>query len=246
MNTELKNHIIDLYRESINKRYTFENIKKDPNLPKSFTKETVDELRDFFLDNLYSSPKERDKLDKAFQQLESYVSHPSKVFGLVGNLASAIFEFGFHLPQAIHTGSVTLRTHSAARHFENDLLAVAESKNFPIPFTEEQFNECLAALPYEQIEQFIVELTDLFKSISDTFVLDKTISILGRVLSKMKQKTDTYGQDDFDAIQLGIDILSHGKVLLSKYDDTLKEDIVTFITYSETKFLKSLKKKKKS
>jgi hypothetical protein len=62
----------------------------------------------------------------------------------------------------------------------------------------------------------------------------------------MKQKPDTYGQDDFDAIQLGIDILSHGKVLLSKYDDTLKEDIVTFITYSETKFLKSLKKKKKS
>jgi hypothetical protein len=69
MNTELKNHMIDLYRESINKRYTFENIKKDPNLPKSFTKETVDELRDFFLDNLYSSPKERDKLDKAFSAI---------------------------------------------------------------------------------------------------------------------------------------------------------------------------------
>jgi hypothetical protein len=104
----------------------------------------------------------------------------------------------------------------------------------------------LAELPYKQIEQFIVELTDLFKSISDTFVLDKTISILGRVLSKMKQKPDTYGKDDFDAIQLGIDILSHGKILLSQYDDSLKEDIVTFITYSETKFLKSLKKKKKS
>jgi hypothetical protein len=146
MNTELKNHMIDLYRESINKRYTFENIKKDPNLPKSFTKQTVDELRDFFLENLYSSPSEREKLDKAFLQLESYVSHPSKVFGLLGNLASAVFEFGFHLPQAIHTGSVTLRTHSLLARFENDLLAIAESKNFPIPFTEEQFNECLAEL----------------------------------------------------------------------------------------------------
>ncbi len=37
-----------------------------------------------------------------------------------------------------------------------------------------------------------------------------------------------------------------GSILLSQYDDRLKEDIVTFITYSETKFLKSLKKKKKS
>ena len=237
--------MIDLYRESINKRYTFENIKKDPNLPKRFTQQTVDELRAFFLDNLYSAPKEREKLDKAFRQLESYISHPSKVFGLLGNIASAVFEFGFHLPQAIHTGTVTLRTHAEARKFENDLLAIAEKKNFPIPFSEAQFNECLAELPHQQLEQFIKDLTDLFKSISDTYVLEKTILILGRVLSKMKQKPDTYGKDDFDAIQMGIDILSEGKILLGKYDDDLKEDIVTFITYSEMKFLKSLKKKKK-
>jgi hypothetical protein len=158
MNTELKNHMIDLYRESINKRYTFENIKKDPNLPKSFTKQTVDELRDFFLENLYSSPSEREKLDKAFLQLESYVSHPSKVFGLLGNLASAVFEFGFHLPQAIHTGSVTLRTHAAARKFENDLLAIAEAKNFPIPLQKSSSTSVWPNFPTNKLSNLSLNL----------------------------------------------------------------------------------------
>jgi hypothetical protein len=82
MKKELRNHLIEKYRESIFKRYDFKKIKKDPMLPKGFDEKVANELRAFFLDSLYSSPQEREKLDAAFAQLESYVNNPSKITGL--------------------------------------------------------------------------------------------------------------------------------------------------------------------
>jgi len=245
MNKELKDHLIIKYRESITQRYDYDTIKNDPNLPMSFTRETVDEMRNFFLDNLYSMPKEREKLDAAFKQLESYVSNPAKVWGLLGNVAAAIFEFGFHFPSALRTGIVSLQTHTSARNFEANLLQAAVDRKYKAPLTEAQFHECLAALPKEQVNTFIDELTELFKSISDTTLLEKTIHILKNVLKRMGEKKDLYGPDDRSAIQLGINILNKGYKLLSQYDETTKKDIVEYITYSETKFLDSLGKGKK-
>ncbi|MCW5906534.1 MAG: hypothetical protein KIS94_01635 [Chitinophagales bacterium] len=244
MNTELKNHLIEKYRESIKVRYDYDAVKMDKRFPKKFTRETVDELRTFFLENLYSPPAHREKLDAAFKQLETYVAHPSKIWGLLGNLATAVFKFGFHFPAALRTGMVALQTHTTARHFEDMLLQNASDRDFQPPLTDAQFNECLAALDGEMLIKFIGELTELFVSISDTELMEKTISILKDVLTRMKDRKDIYGPEDHDAIQLGIDILEKGYVLLSKYDDETKRAIVEFVTYSETGFIESLKPKK--
>lgn len=241
MNKALKNHLIEKYRESIAYRYDYKRIKNSDHLPKGFNEKVVKELQTFFLESLYSAPKEREKLDAAFTQLESYVNTPSKITGVIGNLAMAVFQFGFHLPAAIKTGMDTLATHTAARKFENDLIQIAISKKMKVPMTDEQFNECMAALPEDQIKHFIDVLVDLFHHISDDVIMSKTIHILEDVHKRMEERTDLYGKQDTDAIQLGINILSEGRNLLLKYDDDLKKGIVEFVRYSELKFMSDLR-----
>ncbi|MBK7149791.1 MAG: hypothetical protein IPH78_13515 [Bacteroidetes bacterium] len=243
MKKELRNHLIEKYRESIYKRYDYKKIKKDPMLPEGFDEKVANELRTFFLDSLYSSPQEREKLDAAFSQLESYVNNPSKITGVIGNLAAAIFQFGFHLPAAIKTGIDTLQTHTAARKFEQALYQNALDRKYKAPLTDEQFNECMAALPEDQVEHFIKVLVDLFNHISDDVIMEKTIHILEDVLKRMKERNDLYGKDDLDAIQLGISILSSGRNLLLKYDNSLKQGIVEFVKHSELKFMRELRRK---
>jgi len=245
MDIKLRNDLIEKYRASIASRYNYDVIKTDKKFPKRFTKELVDELRDFFLDNLYSSPKEREKLDAAFKQLETYVAHPTKVWGLLGSLTTAIFRFGLHFPAAIRTGMASLETHTAARHFEDMLMQAAQEREYKVPLTDEQFNECLKAIPREHLEKFIAQLADLFMAISDTDMLMKTISLLKDVLDIMKSKKNTYGPEDTDAIQLGVDILQKGHHLLAGLDEEVRHQIVEYITYSEMKFIDSVTGTKK-
>jgi hypothetical protein len=246
MDIKLRNNLIEKYRESIAARYDYESIKSDKKFPKRFTKELVEELRDFFLENLYSAPKKREKLDAAFKQLETYVAHPTKIWGLLGSITSAIFRFGMHLPGAIRTGMASLETHTAARHFEDMLMQAAQERKYAIPLTDEQFNECLKAIPREHLERFIGQLAELFLAISDTDMLTKTIDLLKDVLNIMKSKKDTYGPEDADAIQLGVDILQKGHHLLSGLDEDMRKQIVEYITYSEMKFVDSIVGAKKS
>ncbi len=243
MNKQLKYHLINKYRDSINKRYDYKAIKNDADFPKHFTKKTVDELKDFFLGSLYSEPVEREKLDAAFKQLESFVTNPSKIWGLMGNLTSAIFEFGLHFPSAIRAGVSALETHSAAHRFEQGLLDAAEENGYTIPLTDEEFHKCLTAIPLKQIDQLIKDLSGLFKVISDTELLGKTISIMHHALERMESKKNVYTKKDRDAVKLGIDLFQKGYDLLDQYDEDMKQQIVKFAIRKETDFLKSIHEK---
>lgn len=249
MDKALRNELIVKYRKSISERYDFDKLQDDPKLPKGFTREIIEELRDFFLENLYSAPKEREKLDAAFKQLETYVAHPTKIWGLLGNMVSAIFQFGMHFPSAIKIGLSSLKTHTSARQFEDMLLQGAIDKGFKAPMTEEQFYEAMATIPTENLKAFVDDLVELFGAITDEVMLEKTISILNGVLGRMREKKELYGPEDRDAIQLGVDILTKGDNLLSKLTPKMKKDLVQYVAYMELDFIKSLhtapKKKKK-
>ncbi len=212
-------------------------------MPKRFTKKLVTELRNFFLDNLYMEPVKRDKLDAAFKQLETYIAHPTKVWALLGNLPSAIMRFGLQFPSALKAGMVALKTHTAARHFEDLLLEAAMDRKAKPPLSEKEFHDCLAALPKEDLEKFVEELTEFFMTISNVTLLEKTILILHDVLDRMKKDRNVFGPEDTDAIQLGIDILQKSFKLLSQYDEEMKQDIVGFVAHNEMSFLEGLQAK---
>lgn len=245
MDIKLKYHLVEQYRESIAARYNWETLKSDKAMPKSFNRELVEELRDFFLNNLYTAPAKREKLDAAFKQLETYIAHPTKVWALMGSLPSAIMKFGFQFPAAMKAGMTALSTHTSARHFEDLLLQTAQEKEYKVPLTPEQFNDCLASLPMEDLEKFIGDLTEFFMAISDAPLLAKTIDILKDVLDRMKHKHDVFGPEDEDAIQLGVDILQKSHDLLGQYDDQMRHAIVDYVALTEKRFLQSLQAKSK-
>ncbi len=245
MDVALKNHLIEKYRESIANRYDWETIKNDAQLPEHFNKKLVTELRNFFLENLYMEPAGRDKLDAAFKQLETYIAHPTKVWALLGSLPSAIMRFGLQFPAALKAGMVALKTHTSARHFEDLLLQAAMDRKAKPPLSEAEFHACLAALPKEDLEKFVEELTEFFMMIANVSLMEKTILILQDVLVRMKKDRNVFGPEDVDAIQLGVDILEKSYALLNQYDDDMKKEIVDFVAYNEMSFLESLQAKPK-
>jgi hypothetical protein len=240
MSQSLKLHLIDSYRQTIDHRYRFENIQQHDPLPAFFTQEKANELRNFFLENLYPDSKKREELDAAFSRLESYVSEPAKVWGILGSLTTAIFRFGIQFPKALKVGIETLQTHTTARNFEQMLLEAALKRNLQPPVSEEQLLQCIADLPKEKIHRFIEELSNLFLLITDTSLLRKTIGILEDVAQRMKNQPKTYDDTDINAIMLGINILKKGCELMEKYSDEEKQVIVDFIAQNEYKFIETI------
>ncbi len=116
--------------------------------------------------------------------------HPTKVWGLVGNLTSAIFRYGFQLPAALKAGLSALEAYTSAKHFENTLLHAAIDKKFKIPLSDDEFNACLCAIPENELEKFIEEVSQLFRAFTDTVLLGKTISIMQDVVETMKGKPE--------------------------------------------------------
>ena len=64
-------HIIEKFREMVEKRYDFEELKQRFELPESITEEIVDEIETYFLTTIYPPAPERKELEEAFQDLAS-------------------------------------------------------------------------------------------------------------------------------------------------------------------------------
>ncbi len=237
---EMKYHLIEKYRELIAKKYDYNIIKNHPDIPASITADVVNSLKEYFLENLYPEPKKREKLDSAFSELQNYVMHPAKVWDLLGNLTSAIFKFGMQFPVALRAGLISLEAYTSTKHFENTLLKAALENGYTIPLSDEQFYECITFIPRREIDRFIKEVGHLFKSFTNTVLLEKTISILQDVLNRMKKKNDLYTPNEIEAIELGLSIMQKGHDLFMNYDDQIKEDILRFITTNETEFIDGL------
>ena len=238
----MKSHLINKYRTVVASRYDYQTIKKNKKIPKGITPVMVDSLWDYFLNNLYPEAVQREKLDAAFSELENFMMHPSKVWDLLGNITSAVFRFGFQFPAAVKAGIVSMEAYTSAKHFENTLTHAATDKGFSVPVTDEQFYECLVAIPKEELEKFISELEHLFASFTNTDLLAKTISIMQDVVRKMEDKGSMYSANEVEAIQLGLDIMQKGYDLFIDYDDEMKEALLLFVTNNEKAFLNSLYK----
>jgi hypothetical protein len=236
----MKYHLIEKYRQIVSKRYDYDEVKKIPGFPDTITRQMVDTLRKYFLENFYPETAQREKLDAAFAELENYVLHPAKVWDLLGNLASAILSFGLQFPAAIKAGFNSLEAYTSAKHFENLLTAAALEKGFTVPVSDKQFYECLIAIPQKDLHQFISELENLFESFTNTELLGKTISIMEDVLNKMKEKPDIYSASELEAIELGLDIMRKGYALFNQYDESMKKEMLLLISDSEKRFIDSL------
>lgn len=231
---ELKDHLIDTYRNMVADRYDYDKIKDT--LPEGIDHEVADSLRFYFLTYLYPPAKDRHDLDEAFEHLENYVKNPAKVWGILGNIAGAIFRFGNMLIDALKAGLVSLDTQVAAKEFENNLYEAAMDHGFTVPLNDTQFRTCIRSIPRKKIDRFIDDLGKLFHAMSNTRLLGKTVEIMRDVVKKMEKRPRLYTKEEIQGIELGISILNEGYELFKKYDSKTKQTIVAYIIQRERAF----------
>lgn len=234
---QLTNHLIDKYREILGQRYNHADIDERFGLPLTISPTIIEEVQEFFMQNMYPPSHEREQVDRAFDSLKHYITDPIKIWGLMGNMASAIFKFGTQFPAALKAGFNTLNAYMDAKKFEHKMLASCNELGFKAPLTDEQFIECLRGIPREEAEIFILDIEKLFMSLSDTLLLRKTINILKDVTRSMEARPSTYPQEDIDGINLGIGILQNGHTLFKKMDTSMKNSILRIILQNERWFL---------
>jgi hypothetical protein len=232
----LKYHLINKYRELVARRYD-DIIKNIDQTELHLSTDVASEIKDFFLDNIYPKASERRKLDAAFGELRNFTTNPALIWGLLGSLPVAIFQFGMQLPQAIQAGMTSLRAYTSAMGFEEALLHAATKRGYTEPLTDEKFFDCLRDIPKKQLNDFINEASSLFTVITDTSLLTKTIHIMKDVVSRMERKPEMYTADQVAAIQIGLDLMENGFKLLEPYDEETRKAIISFVSENEKKFI---------
>jgi hypothetical protein len=236
---DLKYHLISKYRDLIARRYE-EVIKNLSQNKLQISADVAHEIKDFFLENIYPEPARRRQLDAAFEELKKFTHNPSMIWGLLGSLPVAIFQFGMQFPVAIKAGITSLQAYTSAIGFEEALLQTAIDKGFKEPLSDEQFFECIKGIPRRSIDSFINEASVLFTVISNTELLSKTVNIMQDVISRMKKNPVLYTADQVAAIQLGLDLMEKGYELLEPFNEDTKKDIISFITENEMNFIKEI------
>jgi hypothetical protein len=233
---DLKYHLINKYRDLVSRRYD-ELIKNIHKTNLNLGADVAREIKDFFLTDVYPDPARRRKLDAAFGELRNFTTNPALIWGLLGSLPVAIMQFGMQFPSAIRAGLTSLQAYTSAIGFEEAMLSAAIEKGFKEPLTDEEFLECLRAIPRRGLDTFINEASTLFITISDATLLSKTINIMKDVIRRMKSRPELYNADQIEAIQMGLDLMERGYDLMEPYAEDTKKDIIAFISENERDFL---------
>jgi Mg2+ and Co2+ transporter CorA len=226
-------HIIEKFREMVEKRYDYKELKLRFDLPDNITEGIIDEIENYFLTTIYPPAKERKELEEAFRDLANYVKQPRKIWNLFGDMARAIFKFGRHFMSALRAGMDALDSFVGAKNFEASMSEIANKNGIKPPMSDEDFEDTMYQLEREQVERFIKDVRNLFSAMVNTTLLSKTLDILEHVIQTMEHKPNVFPKKEVDGIKLGKALLSKGYDLFSKYDEKTKQDIVDFIYKNE-------------
>ncbi|TGN11932.1 hypothetical protein [Leptospira ilyithenensis] len=209
--------LILAYQNSLRFRYSSESLSKYPKY-KNIDRDLIDGLVKFFIQFLYPEFEDRKKLDAAFNSLAGFIHHPTKLWGILGNLAASIFRFGKHFPQALKAGIAALHSYITAHSFEEVLLKEAkrESRLDYFLHTEEGFKKILGRISQRDADSFRKDVGKLLSLFADEILVNKIILIMEDVLLRMEKKFNIYTEEDRKGIQLGISILENGKDLFER------------------------------
>jgi hypothetical protein len=236
-------HIINKFREMIEKRYNYNELATRFTLPAAVNEQVIGEIKNYFLTTIYPPADERKKLEDAFRNLAEYVRSPKKIWNLFGDMARALFKFGRHFMQALRAGMDALNSFLGAKKFEQSMADIANANKIAPPMTDEDFEEALYQLPRKDVERFIGDVRNLFNAMVNTVLLKKTLDILQHVIETMERKPGTFPAADVEGIKLGKGLLERGYAIFSKYDEHTKEAIVEVIYQNEMWFIDDVYKR---
>ncbi|MFT4849739.1 MAG: hypothetical protein ACI83B_002287 [Sediminicola sp.] len=230
---EVLEEIIEGYRNTIYQRYQYQIIKDKYRLPESINEETVNQLRNYFLDYMYPENKTREELNEAFKSLDDYIKHPQKLLRILLDAAKLIFRYGRHLPTILNSGLKAMKTFKAATHFENNLVDEAIKNKIEAPYTQSKINTLIKLLSRKEIEEFIENSQTLFEILHDRILMQNIKEIIQYLINIMKKNVESYSVIEVKGLEIGLEMLTQGDKLFTQLTTEDQENLITLISEIE-------------
>ncbi len=226
---ETQHEVIIGYRNVINQRYQYDNIKKKYELPASFDERKIAQLRNYFLNYIYPPPHKREELNDAFHSLDNYIKHPEKLFRILVDSSMLLIKYGRHLPKILKAGINAFRSFRDASKFESNLVKKAISLQLQPPFQKSEINTLLRSLPRNEIDHFMESSYTLFHTLHDRVLIKKIIAILEQLIVKMKMHPGSYSPEEIKGLEIGLDLVTKGDLLFDQLSKDDQQKVFDFI-----------------
>lgn len=233
-------YVIQGYRALINDRYQYNRIDDKYDLPSSFDEDRVERFRNYFLEYIYPDIEKRNELNAAFESLDDYIKHPTKLMRILLDSASVVFKYGRHLPKILSAGLRALSTFRSATKFEEQLVNQAISLDLKPPFSHDKMHQMLKGLSKKEVEVFIGNSTALFETMNDRKLVVKIIDIVNSLIAKMKKRPKIYAQTELNGLIIGLEIISNGNAIFSELNDVEQKQILDFVVKIEKSELEEI------
>ncbi len=230
---EILDGIIIAYRQMIHDRYQYDYIKSNYDIPDTFTQEKLELLRTYFLDHIYPTPDKRKTLNEAFDSLNDYVRKPDRILKVMMDAGGLIFKFGFMLPKILNSGIKALQSFNTASKLESNLVKSAIQLEINPPYNSDNITTILTSLDKKDIEEFIEDTLALFEILHDRKLVSKVITIVNKLVNKMKQKPDLYSAKEIKGLELGREIITEGDLLYKKLNKQEQDSLFGLVAEIE-------------
>lgn len=225
---EIWRSIVATYHSMIEERYQYDYLIANFDVPESFTKERVDNFRNYFLNFVYPVPEVREQLNESFESLDQFIKKPRKLIRVIMDSSGLVFKHGRFLPSILNAGLNALKSFRIANSFEDKLVANAVLFEMEPPFDKEDVNYLISTLSMTEIEKLISSIESLYSVLYNRPLVKKILEILDELHDKMVNNPSTYSKADIQGIIIGNQIIKQG--------NTLFEDL----SYEEQKLFFSL------
>ncbi|MBI1317598.1 MAG: hypothetical protein GC168_01435 [Candidatus Hydrogenedens sp.] len=216
---ELKHAVLAFYRSELQRRYQLKNVRRFDSFSDISDKQ-ITELREFFMEQIYPEPAERDQLDLAFDRLSGMLRSPKRMQPLMGAALASLWRIGHRLPAAISAGRSTIDAYVKTRLLESAMIAEAQR----LELTGEELSDrnkmirLIHAVPEKQVMTLIQDILNLFRALTNVEMLKVAAAFMRQCLEVLEQRRDLYSDEDREGIRLGLALLEQGLELFKDVD----------------------------
>ena len=229
--------VIEGYRDLIYKRYQYQNIVNKIDIPSFIDEETVNRVRDYFLNFIYPEWGKREELNEAFESLDSYIKRPEKLLRMLLDSIKLFFRHGRHLPKILNTGLKAIKSFRVANNFEANLAEQAIKNNIEPPLDASKIYTLLKYLSREKIEEFTENSKSLVFIFRDRELIKQVKEIIGYLITRMKAKKNLYSTNEIRGLEIGLEVLDEGFALFEQFSHNDQEQLIQLIIKIEHSIL---------
>lgn len=237
---EILNGVIIGFRNLVKHRYEYPSISSKYDLPASFDEERVLLYRDFFLNQMYPHPDNREPLDEAFRSLDNYLKHPEKLLRILFDSTTILLRHGTSIPKLLGAGIKAFKSFRTATGFEAALVRRAKSSGKLPPYSADDINSFILALHRKEIDGFVANTQDLLELLYDRRLVREVIKIISELIIRMKKYKRSYSEAEIAGLEIGLEMLIEGNRLFESLSSQDQRRIIDLVITIEVDVLDEL------